>query len=126
MDPTDGRTLISFDIDGTLEMGDPPGPLSVDFVRRTQERGHLIGSCSDRTIREQSAMWQAADILPDFVVVKNQLDSLRERFVFERSIHIGDTHVDAHFAKLAGFEFIFVLDLADQLGSVSESFEDWG
>jgi hypothetical protein len=117
-------TLISFDIDGTLEMGNPPGPLSADFVRLTQQRGHLIGSCSDRTIREQSAMWDAADIVPDFVVVKNQLNSLRERFPFERSVHIGDTDVDAHFAKLAGFEFIFVLDLADRLDSASNPFED--
>ena len=117
MAATHRRTLVSFDIDGTLEMGDPPGPLSAAFVRRTQQRGHLIGSCSDRTIREQSAMWLAADIVPDFVVVKNQLDSVRERFVTERLVHIGDTDVDAYFAKLAGFEFIFVLDLADRLGS---------
>jgi hypothetical protein len=26
--------LISFDIDGTLEGGDPPGPVPLEFVRR--------------------------------------------------------------------------------------------
>jgi hypothetical protein len=55
--------------------------------------------------------------------VKNQLDSVRERFVTERLVHIGDTDVDAYFARLAGFEFIFVLDLADRLASPG-SFED--
>jgi hypothetical protein len=122
-----GRTtLVSFDIDGTLEMGDPPGPLSADFVRQTQQGGFLIGSCSDRTIREQSAMWDAADIVPDFVVVKNRLDSVRERFVSDRYIHIGDTHVDAHFAGLANFEFMFVLDFARRLAAPGDPFADLG
>jgi hypothetical protein len=118
------RTLVSFDIDGTLEMGDPPGPLDAAFVRRTQQGGCLIGSCSDRTVREQSAMWEAAGIVPDFVVVKNQLDSVRERFVSDRYIHIGDTHVDAHFANASAFEFYFVLDLASRLGTPTDPFKD--
>jgi hypothetical protein len=119
-----GRMLVSFDIDGTLEMGDPPGPLTADFVRRTQQSGSLIGSCSDRTIREQSAMWDAAQIVPDFVVVKNRLDSVREQFASDRYIHIGDTHVDAHFAGLANFQYIFVLDLASRLEGPGDWFED--
>ena len=38
--------LISFDIDGTLEEGDPPGVLTMDFVREVEvkDRGLLIGS----------------------------------------------------------------------------------
>jgi hypothetical protein len=124
MGATPGQTLVSFDIDGTLEMGDPPGPLTADFVRRMQQGGCLIGSCSDRTIREQTLMWDAAGIVPDFVVVKNRLDSVRERFASDRYVHIGDTHVDAHFAKQASFEFFFVLDLASRLDSPSDPFSD--
>ena len=45
--------LISFDIDGTLEVGDPPGVLTMEFVRKTQEAGILVGSCSDRPISGQ-------------------------------------------------------------------------
>ena len=120
----DGSMLVSFDIDGTLEMGDPPGPLSADFVRRVQQSGSLIGSCADRTVREQAAIWAAADIVPDFVVVKNQLDSVRERFASERYIHIGDTHVDAHFAGMASFQFIFAVDLARRLDAPGDPFED--
>lgn len=112
-----GRTVVSFDIDGTLEMGDPPGPLRAGFVRWARGRGCLIGSCSDRTIREQSDMWERAGIDPDFVVVKHRLDSVREQFACERFVHIGDTEVDAHYARLAGFEFVPVLDLAHRLES---------
>jgi hypothetical protein len=111
------RVVISFDIDGTLETGDPPGPIEVSFVRRAQVHGCLIGSCSDRTVLEQSNMWAGIDITPDFAVVKNRLLSVRERFESDRFIHIGDTHVDAHYAEGAGFEFIFAVDLAHRLAS---------
>ena len=33
--------LISFDIDGTLEIGDPPGILTMDMVRIVQQKGFL-------------------------------------------------------------------------------------
>ena len=39
--------LISFDIDGTLEFGDPPGVLTVEMVRAAQNLGYIVGSCSD-------------------------------------------------------------------------------
>jgi hypothetical protein len=103
--------LLSFDIDGTLEMGDPAGPLSAAFVRSAQGRGWVIGSCSDRTLREQSEMWASAGIVPDFVTAKHQLVRVRDTFIADRFIHFGDTQVDAHFARLAGFEFVSVLDL---------------
>ena len=45
--------LISFDIDGTLEMGDPPGPIPLALVRLAKERGYVVGSSSDRTLLDQ-------------------------------------------------------------------------
>ncbi len=62
-------------------------------------------------------MWTGVGIVPDFVIAKHRLDSVREMFVSERFVHIGDTQVDAHFAERAKFEFIFVLDLARELAS---------
>jgi hypothetical protein len=111
--------LVSFDIDGTLEMGDPPGPLTAEFVRRAQKHGCLIGSGSDRTLREQSEMWALVGIVPDFVSGKHHLRRVRDQFACTRFVHIGDTEVDAHYAKQADFEFIFVLDLARRA-------EGWG
>ena len=40
--------LISFDIDGTLEAGDPPGPITMDMVRTIKALGYVIGSGSDQ------------------------------------------------------------------------------
>jgi hypothetical protein len=106
--------LVSFDIDGTLEMGDPPGPLTAAFVRLAQSSGCLIGSGSDRTLREQSEMWALVGIAPDFVSGKHHLRRIREQFPCQRFLHIGDTDVDEHYAKQADFEFIYVLDLASR------------
>ena len=71
--------LISFDIDGTLEVGDPPGVITMEMVRRAQRLGHLIGSCSDRTLSSQRQIWEAHRIQVDFMVLKHQLASVKAR-----------------------------------------------
>jgi hypothetical protein len=103
--------VVSFDIDGTLESGDPPGPLTLALVRQAQGRGWVIGSCSDRTLREQREMWLQTGVEPDFVVVKNNLRSVSDRYPLGRFIHIGDSGVDEQCARLGGFEYVFVGDL---------------
>jgi hypothetical protein len=103
--------LVSFDIDGTLEVGDPPGPISMEMVRQARRRGHIIGSASDRTLREQQGMWDDHGIVVDFVGHKHRLETIRDRFSCDRWIHIGDTSVDRHYAILAGFEFWLASDV---------------
>ena len=109
--------LVSFDIDGTLETGDPPGPISIEVVRRARRQGHVIGSASDRTLSEQRIMWKRLGIDPDFVGQKHRLETIRDSFQCDRWIHIGDTNVDEHYATQAGFEFWFAsaVPLTDEL-----------
>ena len=99
-------SLLSFDIDGTLEIGDPPGIIPIALVRRAKNLGYLVGSCSDRPISFQDAMWQRLGLVADFTVLKHHLGELRARFTATRYYHIGDTDVDEHFATLAGFRFL--------------------
>ncbi|MGD9793222.1 MAG: HAD family hydrolase [Acidimicrobiia bacterium] len=103
--------LVSFDIDGTMEFGDPPGPLTVDLVRRAKDLGYVVGSASDRIRSDQANLWKAHEVEVDFVMHKHHLTELFERFSCTRHVHIGDTHVDEHYAKLAGFEFHYVTDV---------------
>ncbi len=98
-------TVVSFDIDGTMEFGDPPGPIPVALARAMAELGHVIGSGSDRTRADQTNLWEAHGVDVHFVGGKHHLPEVRERFPAERYVHIGDTDVDRHFAKVAGFEF---------------------
>lgn len=97
--------LISFDIDGTLEFGDPPGGVTLEMVKRAQELGFLIGSCSDRFPSAQKALWEARNIEVDFVAPKHMLPDIKARFEAERYVHIGDRDLDQQFAEQAGFEF---------------------
>jgi len=98
--------LISFDIDGTLEVGDPPGIITMDMVRRTQALGYLIGSCSDRPLSYQRQLWEQHNINVDFTVLKHQLAEVKTRFQIETYYHIGDTDLDHFFATRAGFRFV--------------------
>ena len=98
-------TLISFDIDGTLETGDPPGRITLAHVRRALELGHIVGSCSDRTVGHQRRMWADAGITVAFTVLKHQLDTVRAEFSAEVYYHIGDTNLDQYYAERNGFAY---------------------
>ena len=104
--------LISFDIDGTLDFGDPPGGITVEMVRKVKELGFLIGSCSDRFPSAQRTLWANNNIEVDFVAPKHQLEEVKARFEAERYLHIGDRDLDQQLAEQAGFEFLWVDDAA--------------
>ena len=101
-----GRRVLSFDIDGTLETGEPPGIIPVTLVRTAQRLGYLVGSCSDRPISFQQAMWERLAIRADFTVLKHRLADVRARFEAAVYYHVGDTEIDERFAGEAGFRFL--------------------
>ena len=103
--------LVSFDIDGTLDVGYPPGPLPVAVVRTARGLGCIVGSCSDRPAREQAGLWAGQAITVDFTCPKGRLESMRDRFVCRRYVHVGDTVQDELEARRAGFEFLPVAEL---------------
>ncbi len=107
--------LISFDIDGTLEVGDPPGYITMDMVRRAKSMGFIIGSCSDRTVSNQQEIWQRHGITVEFTVLKHRLDQVKEEFDAVEYYHIGDTNMDRHYAERAGFAYLFPDPSVDQL-----------
>ena len=102
--------LISFDIDGTLEVGDPPGGVTMEMVRQVQGLGCLIGSCSDRTVSEQRRIWRDHGIKVEFTVLKHRLYEVKEKFQADEYYHIGDTEADRRASLQAGFNFLPVDD----------------
>ncbi|MBM4440335.1 MAG: HAD family hydrolase [Candidatus Rokubacteria bacterium] len=104
-------TLISFDIDGTLEVGEPPGIVPVELVRVAKRLGYVVGSCSDRPISHQQDLWVGLGIDADFTVLKHRLEELRALFPDATCYHIGDTETDERYALAAGFRFLSSLAL---------------
>ena len=107
--------LISFDIDGTLEVGDPPGGITMEMVRQVQRLGYLIGSCSDRTVAEQQRIWRDNGIEVKFTVLKHRLGEVKEQFAVDEYYHIGDTEADRRASLQAGFEFLAIEDAVKRL-----------
>ena len=99
-------TLVSFDIDGTLELGDPPGMITIEMLRRLKRRGYLIGSGSDRPLSYQRELWKRLRIDADFTALKHRLAEIKARFPAQAYYHIGDTEVDDDLATRAGFRFL--------------------
>ncbi len=108
------RILLSFDIDGTLETGDPPGPVTLDMVRNAKEMGCIIGSASDRSITSQKEMWERNNIEVDFVSNKHVLAEIKQRFEADYYLHMGDRELDRQFALEAEFEFMWMDEAATQ------------
>ena len=100
--------LVSFDIDGTLEAGDPPGPVTMNMVRKAQAHGCIIGSSSDRPLPVQQAIWDRHSIEVSFISAKQGLLDLKSRFPAEEYYHIGDTELDQECALAAGFHFVWM------------------
>ena len=100
--------LVSFDIDGTLEAGDPPGPITMSMVRKAQAHGCIIGSSSDRPLPVQQAIWDRHRIEVSFVSSKQDLPKVKASFPADEWYHIGDTDLDRQFALEAGFNFVWM------------------
>jgi hypothetical protein len=110
-------TLVSFDIDGTLEIGEPPGIITIAAVQMARRLGYLVGTCSDRPVAHQRQLWERLALSPDFTVLKHRLAEVKASFTATAYYHIGDTDVDEHFAGHAGFHF---------LRADATSFRSWG
>ena len=104
--------LLSLDIDGTMEVGDPPGGIPLAWIPRARARGYFVGSASDRTMSDQRNLWARHAVEVDFVGHKHKLDEIRARFPdATRWIHVGDGEADRIYAIRHGFEFFWVDDV---------------
>ena len=110
------KRLISFDIDGTMEFGDPPGRVTIQWVQQAQKQGHIVGSASDRPLSSQRRLWKenGLDVI-DFVILKHWLEDLKEMFEVDEYWHVGDTDMDRLIASKAGFNFFWAESFLDDV-----------
>jgi hypothetical protein len=108
------KRLLSFDIDNVLEISIEPGPITLVMVRRAQEMGYIIGSCSDIPVSQQRAMWEQYGIQVDFAVPKQHLGQLRSQFEAEEYFLISPRDTGDYAAR-AGFVFLQVDTANDEV-----------
>ena len=80
------------------------------MVRRALALGFVAGSCSDRPISFQRALWAEHGVEMHFTVLKQHLLTVRERFSADHYLHIGDSPIDRMMAEGAGFDFVHVVE----------------
>ena len=71
--------LITFDIDGTMEFGDPNGILTREHVEYFRSKGAIwerVGSPGEFA----ALMWNGYGLEPDFVILKHHMPTLKERY----------------------------------------------
>ncbi len=100
--------LVTFDIDGTMEFGDPIGTVDKQVIEFYRANGVIVGSASDRTKSTQLNMWSQYGFEVDFAIVKHKIPELIEEYdqcgIFW---HVGDRPVDQQIAFNAGFTFFW-------------------
>ena len=106
--------LVTFDIDGTMEFGDPVGIVTKQVVNFYRDNGVIVGSASDRTKSTQLNMWSKYGFEVDFAIVKHKIPELMTEYkqcqVFW---HVGDRPVDQQIASDAGFTFFWPDQIPD-------------
>lgn len=106
----ESKIIISYDIDGTVTAGDPPGRITMEMIQESKRLGYIIGSASDRTITNQTQIWNKNGIVMDFIVLKHTLPDVVKQFSPSIGFHIGDTNMDEFYATKAGFTFIDIIN----------------
>ena len=104
------RVLVSFDIDGTMEFGEPPGPVPAAVARELFDRGYIVGVASDWPRSSQAPLWARYGMEPHFVGGKHHLHEVRAEFEADQYIHVGDTDGSvspAHHRPTAGRRWSF-------------------
>jgi hypothetical protein len=118
IEPAGPSIVVSFDIDGTMEFGDPPGPVPAAVAWELVERGYVVGVASDWPRSSQQPLWSSHGVEPRFVGGKHHLHEVKAQFPSaDRYLHVGDTDVDERYALLAGFEFLHVEDLTEPVAA---------
>ena len=99
------KKAFAFDRDGTLEWGNPQGPITKEHLEKMRSLGYLIGGSGGQPSSDQSERWREHRIEPDFTVHKENLPEIRAKF--SELTHVGDTQDDVEWAKKAKANFMY-------------------
>ncbi len=107
------KKLISFDIDGVLDVAGEPGPITLEMVKRARDLGYVIGSCSDIPVPMQRLMWEKHGVEVDFMVLKHNMGELPSQFQADECYLISRRDTGDYSLK-TGFIFLPVDTTTDE------------
>lgn len=97
--------VIGFDCDGTLSIGDPPGPIKLSALRDLKQRGWTVGVISDAATREK--VKDAFHDEADFFLTKPKAKAMTiVGKNFDERIYVGNSTADEKAAKKADWKYM--------------------
>lgn len=96
-------TLYGFDCDGTIEEGNPPGPIRVEDLHWMISKGDVVYLVSPSPACRCFGIPRYSPILlPRWKTLLN----LKAAVQTDRYVYVGDMQTDADAAAIAGWEFM--------------------
>ena len=97
--------MIAFDVDGTLEVGNPPGPIKLSKLKRLKEFGLIVGIVG--SFKKVKGVLPNLDFYyPGHPHKPKYLREIRERYNPALAIYVGDEEADRLAALNAGFIYV--------------------
>lgn len=99
------EVLVAFDVDGTLEVGSPPGPIRLEAVRRLKERGLIVGIVGAKE-KVEAALRGLDFYMGGDPHKERNLRELAARYRPALAIYVADRPSDREAALKAGFCYV--------------------
>lgn len=101
--------VFAFDVDGTCETGNPPGPIPLNNLLVLKNRGHVVGIISGSLARVKNVL---GDQLDFYLAGSKAGEMVRvaQHYVGEAKIYVGDSPTDMVAAKIAKWGFVYAKD----------------
>jgi len=97
--------VVAFDVDGTLEVGDPKGPIKLEEVKRLKEAGFTVGIVGAK--EKVEGLLRGLDFYMEGDPFKEKnLKELMRRYRPKLAIYVADRPSDREAALKAGFCYV--------------------
>jgi hypothetical protein len=101
--------VVAFDVDGTLEYGDPEGPIKLERVKQLKDEGFSVGIIGARE-KVENLLPNLDFYSPGDPLKPEGLREVKERFNPIMGIYVADRASDREAALQTGFCFMYADD----------------